>query len=71
MDLITHLPTYEVFDLVFTIFDRFSKYITITPCKATCKALDLARMFDDHIAYKFDMPQKIVSDRDRRFLSKV
>ena len=71
MDLITHLPISEGFDSVFTIVDRFSKYATFIPCKATCTAPDLARMFYDHIVCKFGMPQKIVSDRDSRFLSKV
>ena len=32
MDLITHLPTSESLDSVFTIVDRFSKYITFIPC---------------------------------------
>ena len=63
MNLITHLPNFEGFDLVFTIINRFSKYVTFIPCKATCTALDLARMFYDHIFYKLSMPQKIVSDR--------
>ena len=70
MDLITYLPTSKGFDFVFTIFDRFSKYITFIPCKATWTAFNLARMFYDHIVYKFDMPQKIASDKDSRFLSK-
>ena len=70
MDLITHLPTSEGFDLVFIILDRFSKYITFIPCKATCIALDLARIFYDHIVCKFGMPYKIVSDRDSMFLFK-
>ena len=70
MDLITHLPTSEGFDSVFTIVDRFSKYVTFIPCKATCTAPDLARVFYDHIVCKFGMPKKIVSDRDSRFLSK-
>ena len=70
MDLITHSPTSEGFDLVFTIVDRFSKYVTFIPCKAIFTAPDLARMFYDHIVCKFGMPQKIVSDRDSRFLSK-
>ena len=68
MDLITHLPTSEGFDSVFTIVDRFPKYVTFIPCKATSTAPDLARMFYDHILCKFGMPQKIVSDRDSRFL---
>ena len=42
MDLITHLPTSEGFDSVFTIVDR---YVTFIPCKATCTAPELARMF--------------------------
>ena len=70
MDLITYLPTYKGFDSVFTIVDRFSNYVTFVPCKAICAAPDLARMFYDHIVCKFGMPQKIVSDRDSRFLSK-
>ena len=70
MDLITHLPTSEGFNSVFTIFDRFSKYVTFIPCKATCTAPDLARMFYGNIICKFGMPQKIVGDWDSRFLSK-
>ena len=70
MDLITHLPTSEGFDSVFTIVDRFSKFVTFIPCKATCTALDLARFFYDYIIYKFGIPQKKFSDRDGRFLSK-
>ena len=70
MDLITHLPTFERFDSVFTIFDRFSKCKTFIPCNATCTAADLARMLYDHIVCKFGITQKIFSDRDSRFLSK-
>ena len=70
MDLITHLPTSEGFDLVFTIVDRFSKYVTFVPCKATCTTPDLAKVFYDHIVCKFGMPQKIVSNRDSKFFCK-
>ena len=70
MDLITDLCTFKGINLVFTIINRFSKYGTSIPCKATCTALDLSRLFYDHIVCKFGMPKKIVSDRDSRFLSK-
>ena len=70
MDLITHLPTSEGFDSVFTIVDRFSKYVTFILCKATCTAPGLATMLYYRIVCKFGIPQKIVSDRDSRFLSK-
>ena len=52
MDLITNLPASEWFNSVFTVIDRFSKYVTIISCKATCIALNLARMFYDHIVCK-------------------
>ena len=71
MDLITYLPTSEGFDSVFTFVNRFTKYVTFITCKVTCTDLDLARIFYDHIVCKFGMPQKIVSDRDSRFLSKL
>ena len=71
MDLITHLPTPERFTSVLRIIDRFSKYVTFIPYKATCTAPELARMFYDHIFVKFGIPQIIVSDRDSRFLSKL
>ena len=70
MDLTTHLPTSEGFDLVFIIVDGFSKYVTFIPCKAIGTDLDLARMFYDHIVCKFGMPKRIVTDRAVRFLSK-
>ena len=56
MDLITHLPSSKGFDSVFTIVDRFFKYVTFIPCKATCTALELARMFYDYIVCRFGMP---------------
>ena len=70
MDLITHLPTSKGFDLAFIIVDKLSKYVTFIPCKAICTAADFVRMFYDHIACKFGTPQKILSDRDSRFVSR-
>ena len=55
MDLITYVPISEGFDSVFTIADRFFKYVTFIPCKATCTAFDLVKMFHDHIVCKVGM----------------
>ena len=71
MDFITHLPTSEGFDSVFTIIDGFPKYVTFIPCKAICTAPDLARIFYDQFFCNFGMPQKIVSDRDRIFFVQI
>jgi hypothetical protein len=70
MDLITHLPTTESgFDAVFTIVDRFSKYVTFIPCKTTCTAQDCADMLFRHWVCMYGMPTHIVADRDTRWLS--
>ena len=69
MDLITHLPLSNGFDAVFTIVNRFSKYVTFVPWSTSSTALDLASLFYENIVCAFEMPIKIVSDRDRRFLS--
>ena len=69
MDLITHLPLANGFDVVFTIANRFSKYVTFVPCSTSSTALDLVSLFYDNIVCKFGMPAKIVSDRDSWFLS--
>ena len=42
MDLITHLPFSCGHDVVFTIVDRFSKYVTFVPYSTSSTALDLA-----------------------------
>ena len=70
MDLITYLPTSEWFDSVFTIVDKFSKYVSSIFYKAICTIPDLAILFNNYIVCKFGMPIKIVSGRNSRFLSK-
>ena len=69
MDLIIHLFLSDGFDAVFTIIDRFSKYVTFIPCSTSSTAVDLAWLFYDHVVCRFNMPVKVVSDRDSRFLS--
>ena len=69
MDFITYFPLSNGFDAVFTIFDRFSKYVTFVPWSTSSTALELTSLFYENIVCKFGMPAKIVSDRDIRFLS--
>ena len=70
MDLITHLPlTAKNHDAVFTIVDRFSKFVTFVPCRTEVNAPGLAVLFFKHVVCRYGMPQKIISDRDSRFLS--
>ena len=57
------------FDAIFTIVDRFSRFVQFVPCMSTCTAADVATMFFEHWICKFGMPEKIISDRDVRFTS--
>ena len=58
MDLVTYSPTSKGFALVFIIVERFSKYISFIPFKATCTAPNLAKLLYDYIVCKFGMPKK-------------
>ncbi len=70
MDFITCLPvTQRGYDGIFTIVDRFSKYCVLVPYTCTSSAVDVARMFFDHVVCTYGMPRRIVSDRDVRFMS--
>ena len=57
------------YDAIFSIVDRFSRFVQFIPCKSTCNAVDVATMFFERWVCKFGMPTKIVSDRDVRFTS--
>ena len=43
MDFVMPLPVSERgFDAIFTVVDRFSRYVHFIPCKSTCTAADVA-----------------------------
>ena len=71
MDFVTHLPcTARVFDGIYSIIDRFSKYCLFIPIKSDTDAFQCAELFFKHWVCNFGMPQKIISDRDPKFTSK-
>jgi hypothetical protein len=70
MDFITHLPLSNSYDGIFTIVDRFSKYVKFIPYNSTADAPIIAQLFFDNWVCQFGMPKVIVSDRDSKFTSK-
>ena len=42
MDFITHLPESNGFDSIFTIVDRFSKFVRFIPIRSTFDAPEIA-----------------------------
>lgn len=65
MDLITGLPvTKHGFNAVFSLVDRFSKWVTFVPCKKTDGSEELSKLFIAHIVSKHGIPKILISDRD-------
>ena len=54
---------------MFTVVDRFSKYVTFLLCSSYSIVVDIASLFYENIVSKFGMLDKIISDWDSRFLS--
>ena len=55
------------YDAIFTIVDRFYRFVRFIPCKSDLSAQDAAQLFFDNRICKYGMPSKIISDRDTRF----
>ena len=53
LDLSTHLPKYYRYNTVFTIVDRFSKYVTFLPCTISSTTVDLISYFYDNLVCNF------------------
>jgi hypothetical protein len=70
MDFVTHLPLSDGYDSIFTIVDRFSKFVRFIPIQSTYDAPKIAQLLFDNWICIYGMPKVIVSDRDSRFTSR-
>ena len=73
MDFITGLPPsvrYDgVYDAIFVVVDRYTKFARYLPTRKDTSAVDMAELFLTTIVTSYGMPSGIVSDRDPRFTS--
>lgn len=70
MDFVTGLPLVKGKSVIIVVVDRLSKYCHLGSLSATYTAVSVAEFFVEHIVRLHGIPTKIVSDRDRVFLSK-
>ena len=71
MDFIVKLPTTSHgHDTVYTVVDLLTKQVHFIPTKESISAREVARLFFDNIVRHHGLPKAIVSDRDRKFISR-
>lgn len=69
MDFVVALPLSDGFDSILTITDKFTKVVSLIPCKTTDTAMSVARRWLDSYYSKYGVPRYIISDRDVKFVS--
>jgi len=70
MDFVGPLPTDKNYDCILTITDRLGADIRIIPTRCDITAEDLAVVFFDHWYCENGLPNSIVCDRDKLFVSR-
>jgi hypothetical protein len=70
MDFVGPLPTDSNFDCILTITDRLGADIRIIPTRTDITAEDLAVLFFDNWYCENGLPNNIVCDRDKLFISR-
>lgn len=71
MDLITSLPkTHDGNDAIIVFVDRLSKMVHFQPCVTEVGAEDVGQYFMQCVVKHHGIPRELVTDRDRRFLSR-
>lgn len=69
IDFVEALPPSKGFDSLAMITDKFTKSICLIPCRKSTTAEAFAVMFFRRVYPIWGVPEKIISDRDRRFVS--
>jgi hypothetical protein len=71
MDFITDLPKSQGYDSIFTVVDRHSKAIILSPCNKTITAEQTSQLLIDNVWKRTGFPSAIISDRGPQFAAQV
>lgn len=69
MDFIEGLPISGRYDTILVVVDKFSKFGHFIPLKHPFTASTVAQLFFDNVFKLHSMPQVLISDRDKIFIS--
>jgi hypothetical protein len=71
IDFITKLPVSQGYDSILTVTDHdCSKATIFIPCVEEISGEETAALYAKHVFARYDLPTKIISDRDLQFASK-
>lgn len=71
LDFIEGLPKSGQYDVILVVIDKFSKYGHFIPLAHPYSSLKVAQLYLDNVYKLHGLPQAIISDRDRIFISNV
>ena len=72
MDFITDLPLRRLFNSVFTVVDKLTKWVKLIPMvvgEGELSALPVVHLFFTMLCVVFEVPHVVLHDRDPRFTS--
>ena len=69
MDFIEGLPPSDGYDSILVVVDRLTKFAVLIPTHKTVTAEETATLFMNEIFPRFGVPDHMVSDRGRQFIS--
>ena len=72
IDFIVKLPVSQGYDSILTLTDHdCTKAIILLPCKEEIDSMGVARLYLKHVFPYVGIPERVISDQDPRFTSKV
>jgi len=69
IDFVETLPASRGCNSLATVTEKFTKAVALISCKKSTSTMEFAKLFFKRIYPMWGMPEKIISDRDRRFTS--